>query len=255
MSNDSIKKTLGVAFAVCIVCSVMVSAAAVALRPLQEANKARETKKNILQAAGIYEPGMNIEEGFKVVEPRLVDLATGNFVEGDPVAYDTKKESKDPKKAIHLDADQDIAKIRQIAPKQVVYLLKKDGQLQTLILPVYGKGLWSTMYAFVALSGDANTVKGLSFYEHGETPGLGGEVDNPLWKAQWPGKKLFDKQGHLKIQLVKGGVDPSKPGVQHKVDGLSGATLTARGVEDLIRFWMGKEGYGPLLEQIRKQGA
>jgi len=254
MSNESIKRTLGVALAVCVVCSVLVSTATVALKPLQEANKARETKKNILMAAGIYQDGMNIEQEFSKVEARLVDLKTGKFIDGDAASYDVRKMSKDPNESVEIPAKLDLGKIRTKATKAVVYMVRKDGALETLILPIYGKGLWSTMYAFMALKGDGNTVKGLSFYDHGETPGLGGEVDNPRWKALWPGKTLFDKNHVLQIRLPKQAVDRSRPEAIHQVDGLGGATLTTRGIEGLIRFWMGAEGFGPLLKQIQAQG-
>jgi len=254
MSNESIKRTLGVALAVCVVCSVLVSTATVALKPLQEANKAKETKKNILMAAGIYHDGIDIDQAFSKVEARLVDLKTGKFIEGDATAYDVRKMAKDPKESEKIPAKLDMAHIRTKAPKAVIYMIHKDGALETLILPIYGKGLWSTMYAFMALQGDGNTVKGLSFYDHGETPGLGGEVDNPRWKALWPGKTLFDQQHNLQIRLPKQAVDNNLPESIHQVDGLGGATLTTRGIENLIRFWMGSEGYGPLLKQIHGQG-
>lgn len=256
MSNDSIKRTLTVALSVCIVCSVLVSAAAVRLRPLQEKNKLLETRRNILVAGGLYEKGMDINQAFnEKIEQRMVDLSTGEFIEdADPTGYELKAAAKDPKRNQKIAEDDDLADIK-VRPKNiVVYMVKEGGQLKTLIMPIYGKGLWSTMYAFMALEKDASTVRGLSFYDHGETPGLGGEVDNPRWKAQWEGKKLFDKQRNLEIQIVKGQVAPDAANKQHKVDGLAGATLTQRGVENLIRYWMGPNGYGPLLQKIRQQG-
>ena len=255
MSSESPKKIITVALAVCLVCSVLVSGAAVALRPAQERNKALETKKNILQAAGIYQKGMDIDAAFAQVEPKMVDLKSGQFVAGDIARYDGKKAAKDSATNYQIPKNRDQAKIRQRASKVVIYLVKDQGKVQTLILPIYGKGLWSTMYGFVALAADGNQVKGLSFYEHGETPGLGGEVDNPRWKAQWKGKLIFNKQGELVIGIAKGAVDRNSPEAVHQVDGLGGATLTTRGVENLIRYWLGQDGFGPLLERIRKQGA
>ena len=97
-----------------------------------------------------------------------------------------------------------------------------------------------------------NTVVGLGFYDHQETPGLGGEVDNPRWKALWEGKKLFNPDGSIAISVIKGSVDTSVKGSEYKVDGLSGATLTTKGVHNLIQFWLGKDGYGPFIANMKK---
>jgi Na+-transporting NADH:ubiquinone oxidoreductase subunit C len=127
-----------------------------------------------------------------------------------------------------------------------VYVLEDDnGQLDRVVLPVHGYGLWSTMYGFIALEGDANTILGLSFYSHGETPGLGGEIDNPSWRAQWPGVKLFDADDQLIITV------DSKATGESVIDGLSGATLTTRGVDHLVKFWMGEHALGPYLEKLK----
>ena len=124
-------------------------------------------------------------------------------------------------------------------------------QITKIILPVHGKGLWSTMYGFLALNRDGETVEGFAFYQQGETPGLGGEVDNPKWKASWIGKKVLDESGNPVIDIVKGSVDTTRPEAVHQVDGLSGATITSNGVENLLRFWLGENGFGPYLSKIR----
>jgi Na+-transporting NADH:ubiquinone oxidoreductase subunit C len=133
----------------------------------------------------------------------------------------------------------------------VIYQVMENEQVVRLILPVYGKGLWSTMYGFIALKNDLQMVTGFIFYEHGETPGLGGEIDNPRWRAKWIGKRAFDESGELKIEVVKGTIDPASPQAQYQVDGLSGATLTTRGVDNLVQFWLGENGYGPFLQNLR----
>jgi len=144
----------------------------------------------------------------------------------------------------------DIAKIKRRENYATVYLVESNGELDKIILPVRGAGLWSTLHGFLALENDLNTVAGLGFFEHGETPGLGGEVDNPNWKALWPGKKVYD-EGDAKIQLIKGSVDANTAEAEHKVDGLSGATLTSRGVTNLLQFWMGENGYKPFLSNLQ----
>lgn len=255
MPNDSRSKTLIVALTLCLVCSILVSTAAVMLKPLQNANKALDKKRNILTIAGMLQPGTSIDEAFSKIEPRIVDMTTGQFVdEMDPEKYDQRKASKDPSLSLALSKQQDIASIRRQAKYATVYLVRKNNKLDTIILPVHGYGLWSTMYGFVALEGDAKTIKGLGFYEHAETPGLGGEVDNPLWKAKWIGKEIYNAQGEVAIELLKGGVNAATANAQYKVDALAGATLTSRGVENLVHYWLGDSGFKPFLQNILHEG-
>lgn len=254
-NKDTIGKTLTVALLLCIVCSVVVSTAAVMLRPMQEANKDLDRKRNILLAAGMYEKGVPIDEQFAAIQPRLVDLESGQFTDGDPSVYDQRKAAKDPGRSIKLDGEQDIAKIQRRENKAIVYLVEGDnGDVDKLILPVHGYGLWSTLYGFVALENDLNTVAGLGFFDHAETPGLGGEVDNPRWKAMWPGKKVY-RDGEVELALKKGAVEPGEPNAQYRVDGLSGATITSRGVTNLVQFWLGENGFKPFLENFRRGDA
>ena len=251
-SNDSTKKTLIVAFSLSIVCAIFVSAAVVLLKPVQEVNKALDRKRNILAAAGMLEPGKSVDEQFAQVSTRIVDLRSGRFVDDiDPQKYDQRKASKDPAASEKLGEEQDVAKISRRENYAVVYVVQDSaGDLQKIILPVRGYGLWSTMYGFIALESDANTVAGLGFYEQGETPGLGGEVDNPRWKALWPGKQVY-RDGEVAVGLIKGSVDPASSSATWQVDGLAGATLTSRGVTNLLHFWLGKNGFEPFLNHLR----
>lgn len=250
-SNDSVQKTIKVALLLCLVCSIIVSGAAVVLKPVQLANKALDRKTNILAAAGMETKGQDIEALFGQFTPKVVDLDTGLYTDAvDAETYDQRKAAKDPKLSEALSDDDDLASINRRERYATIYLLEKEGQLDRVIIPVHGYGLWSTLYGFLALEGDGITVAGLGFYSHAETPGLGGEVDNPRWKGQWVGKRIFDETGSAKIQLVKA-VDPSDPQAMHKVDGLSGATLTSNGVENLVRFWIGDKGFGPYLAKLR----
>src|SRR5690606_15978626 len=141
-----------------------------------------------------------------------------------------------------LDGKADIASIKRRENRATVYLVEENGQLDTLILPVRGYGLWSTMQGFIAVKGDLNTVTGFGFYEHGETPGLGGEIDNPQWKALWPGKEVFNAEGEVALHVIKGNVDRSSPAAKNQVDGIAGATLTSNGVNYLLDFWLGESG-------------
>ena len=249
-SNESINKTVTVALVLCLVCSVVVSAAAVLLRPAQAVNEKVNMQMNILQAAGLYDPNQSIKDQFQAVSTRLVNLSTGEFVEGiEAEGYNQRKAAKDPSMNRLISKAKDIASIKRQAKIAKVYLIQTDDQVEKIILPIHGYGLWSTLYGFMALEGDANTVAGLGFYEHAETPGLGGEVDNPNWREQWTGKQVYEDNA-VAIRLVKGGAKRSD---KYGVDALSGATLTSRGVDNLVKFWLSDEGFKPFLNNL-KQG-
>jgi Na+-transporting NADH:ubiquinone oxidoreductase subunit C len=249
-NNESVQKTITVALVLCLVCAVFVSAAAVILRPAQAVNEKANMQMNILQAAGLYDPQQSIQDQFQIVTTRLVNLETGEFVEGmDAGRYNQRKASKDPSMNRVLSGEEDIASIKRQAKIAKIYLIENGNQIEKIILPIHGYGLWSTLYGFMALEGDGNTVAGLGFYEHAETPGLGGEVDNPNWKAQWTGKQVYNGEA-VALRLVKGGADRSD---SYGVDALSGATLTSRGVDNLLKFWMSDSGFKPFLDNL-KQG-
>ena len=252
LPNDSVKKTLFVALALCLVCSVLVSGAAVVLKPLQDQNKALDKKKNILEIAGLMQEGKSIDELFSKIEARIIDMQTGEYVTDINAAeYDQRKASNDPKQNIQIKAEDDVAGIKRRAKYTSVYLVKDGETIKSIILPVKGKGLWSTLYGFLALENDAKTVVGLGFYEHAETPGLGGEIDNPQWRKKWIGKQVYNDAGDTIIKIIKGHVGDTTPNAESKVDGLSGATLTARGVENMLHYWLGKQGYTNYLNNIR----
>ncbi|MGH1432036.1 MAG: Na(+)-translocating NADH-quinone reductase subunit C [Neptuniibacter sp.] len=255
-NNDTIGKTITVTVLLCVVCSVIVSAAAVLLKPKQIANKDLDRKSNILAAAGISDASKSVDELFAQITTKYVDLETGKFTTDVPAKYDAKKAAKDPNLGKTLSKDVDIASIKYQAKVMPVYMVEADGKIEKLILPVHGYGLWSTLYGFLAVEGDLNTVVGFGFYSHAETPGLGGEVDNPNWKALWPGKEIYPA-GSMEpaLGLIKGSVDSSNPNAKHQVDGLAGATLTANGVTNLVQFWMGANGYAPFLANLKAGGA
>lgn len=251
MANDSISKTFGVALALCIVCAVVVSSAAVILRPTQEVNKLLDLKTNILASAGLLQEGVSIETQFEQISTRVVDLQTGEFTNAVDVAtYDQRKASKDPALSKALDPKQDPAKIKRRANYATVYMVEGEQGIEKIILPIKGYGLWSTLYGFLALEADLETVAGIGFYEHTETPGLGGEVDNPRWKSSWVGKQAYN-QGELTITVLKGKADLSRAGSESQIDGLAGATLTTRGVDNLVRYWLGDEGFRPLINSLK----
>lgn len=255
-NKESLGGIVSVALALCVVCSIVVSAAAVVLKPAQEVNKTRDLKRNILMAAGLYDAGLTIEEQFQRVDSRVVDISTGQYATDiDPEGFDQRAAAKDPATSVALDSDADIANIIRQSRYAMVYLVNDEaGDLSKVILPVHGYGLWSTLYGFVALESDGNTIAGLGFYEHKETPGLGGEVDNPRWKDLWKGKQVY-RDGAVAISVVKGSVEAGSDAANWQVDGLSGATLTSRGVSNLVQYWLGEDGFEPYLRNLREGDA
>lgn len=253
LGNDSLEKTIVVALALCFVCAILVSIAAVALRPLQLHNKALDRKKNILEVAGLMQENTDIDQAFsKLIEAKIVNIATGDYVSNIDIAhYDQRKAAKDPKQSISIPKAQDIAGIKRKAKNAKVYLVKVDAQIKSIILPIHGYGLWSTMYGFIAVAADGQTVQSINFYDQAETPGLGGEIVNSDWRALWKGKKIYNQAGVPILKLIKGSVDPADPNATQKVDGLAGATLTSFGVTSLIRYWLGKEGFALYLAKVR----
>ncbi len=254
--KDTVAGTLTVALAVCLVCSIFVAGAAVALRSTQQANSLLDKQRSILAIAGLGSgklSGNQVRDMFKDrIQARLVDLESGTYSDAeDPITFDHVASAKDPAVSRKLEGREDIASIKRRERYATVYVVEKDGQLDTLIIPVRGYGLWSTMQGFIAVKGDLNTVAGFGFYEHGETPGLGGEIDNPKWTALWPGKEVFDANGEPVLHVIKGNVDRSSPAAKNQVDGLAGATLTSNGVNHLLDFWLGENGFGPFLNRLR----
>ncbi len=187
--------------AVCVVSAVCVSVTAVVLKDRQEENAALDKKRNVLVAAGLADSserlsGEEIDSRFGPIRQVVIDLKTGEETDVDPVGFDQRKATADPKTSEA--APPNTAKVRRLPNQALVYRLEDEsGDLEMLILPIEGKGLWSTLYGFLSLDADMNTIKGITFYEHGETPGLGGEVDNPGWKALWKERKAFGPGGDL----------------------------------------------------------
>ncbi len=256
-NSNNVVSTISVAFIVCLVCAVFVSSAAVFLKPAQDANILEDKQKNILAAAGLLNTTQSVSEQFKRVEERIVNLDTGEYVDSaeynqcNKIGADTSN-CFTSFKAMGV---EDKIKIGSRENYALVYVIEQNQKLDKVILPIRGYGLWSTLYGFIALESDGITIAGLGFYDQKETPGLGGEVDNPDWKALWMGKKLYKAPiangGDIAIEVLKGAVDQTGSNAQYQVDGLSGATLTTKGVSNLVRFWMGNNGFGPYLAKIQ----
>ncbi len=263
-NRDSIGNILIVAISVCLVASILVSMAAVGLKPAQEANRLLNERQNILVAAGVLAPGARVDEQgrginelFEQFDVRVVDLRTGEYVDHiDPQAFDQLRAARDPDSSRRLSGEEDKPTLRRLENYGIVYLLRgDDGAVERTVLPVRGMGLWGTMFGYLAISGDLVSAEGIAFHRHQETPGLGGEIENPRWRAQWEGLRLFDDEGRPAVEVVKSRAPEGTDARQRQVDMLAGATLTSRGVENLVNFWLSDLGYGAYLDRLRREEA
>lgn len=254
--TETVARTLLVAFLVSLACSSLVASAAVLLKPRQVANALLDMRRNILAVAGLLDPEGDVNELYESIESHVVDLETGAYVEDiDPGTFDPLEAAKDPERSVAVPADMDVARVGRRAKQALVYLVRQDGEVSRIILPVSGYGLWSTMYGFLALEADGNTVADITFYAHGETPGLGDFIVKPAWRGLWRDKRLFDESGDLKIEVIKGRVLANDPLADYHVDGVSGATLTGNGVTKMMQYWLGDHGYGPYLRNLQRGGS
>ncbi len=259
MANiNSTRYTIIFATVVCVVCALLISVTAVSLQPRQQANARLYMEKNVLVAAGLVEPGADVgrrdvEQFFGTrIKARLVDIGSGELVpegEVDARNYDQRRARNDP--ATSRLAPANDAGVRRLPNRGVVYFVMKDDQVDQVVIGVEGLGMWGTVYGFLSLGRDANTVRGLTYYEHRETPGLGGEISNPSWLALWEGRKSYDEQGKPGISVIKGQAGPpEKDPLQ--VDGISGATVTSVAITRLMQFWLSDDGYGRFLKRFRE---
>jgi len=230
----------------CIACAVVVSITAVSVRAEQNLNVENEKKTKILAAAGIVTDNVDLE--FSKIETLYVDFTTGQFVDVD-TKYDHIKAANTPSTSKPVPKDKDIAILKRQENIGPVYLWRdSNDDIEKVVLPIRGYGLWGTLYGYLSLSSDLNTVQGIEYYEHKETPGLGGEVDNPNWKGGWKGKKIFTETGTVNLKVVKG-----TSSSDYEIDGISGATLTTNGVTNMIQYWLGDEAYGPILRNLKER--
>ena len=255
-SKDSISNTLIVAVTLSLVCSLLVASTAIILQPIQQRNEALYRQQIILDVAGLYAPGDDIDSRFQNIETRMVDIANGDYTDSVSAdGFDAVDAAKTAEFGLTIPDELDLANIHQRARFAPVYLVRDGAAISQIILPVYGSGLWSTMYGFLSLGPDGSTVRGLRFYEHAETPGLGDQIDKPEWREQWIGKKVFDGGVQPRIEVVRGFVTAGSNNADYEIDGISGATLTGRGVTNLVRYWTGPHGFGPFLAKIRVEAS
>jgi len=260
------KYILGFAFALCVACASVVSFLAVQLKDIQEANRLLDRRLNVLRVAGVLEEGESLPKEevnafFENGQVRylVVDRDTGEELEDpstlpdvkDAENFDATKWAKEHAKVEGMTepipSEFKGTQIRHV-PNYLQVISVRTDEVDCLVLPIQGYGLWSTLRGYLAVSPDLSEVVGITYYEHGETAGLGGEVDNPRWKGQFPGKVIYAEDGSPKLTVTKAGMvtDPS-----YQVDGMAGATITTNGVDLMLEFWLGESGYGPYLKAQR----
>jgi Na+-transporting NADH:ubiquinone oxidoreductase subunit C len=256
MNNESPRKSLLVVLSVALFCSVPVSVATVVLEPLQQRNALVERSRNIVALSGLVPPGASLSadevlDAAAQLDARLVDLESGRFVDNvDVDAFDSRAALADPDTSVDVPPELDLARLGRRARLERIYLVWGDDGLQRVILPIRGEGMWSTLYGFVALEDDLNTIGAATFYEQAETAGLGDQITSPAWLALWPGRALFGNDGAFRFRIAEGPVEPDSPAARHQVDGLTGATVTGSAVTALLRYWFGPHGYAPLLSRL-----
>ena len=252
MNKDSALNIAFVGIGLCLLCSAIISLIAIQLRSVQNENVVKDMQKKIVSSAGLQLEYGSVENAMMNIKTIVVDLDQGKIVDINPNSYELSKELREEGKYKFLSAENDIASIKKREKYSKVFIEYKDDKINTLILPVRGYGLWGILYGYLAIKSDFNTVAGLEFYEHKETPGLGAEIDNPKWKALWKGKKIYRENGEVSLKVIKGNVLASSDNINYEVDGLSGATLTCNGVTNLIAYWMGSDGFLNFINNLRE---
>lgn len=258
-AKDTPLRALLTVLVTAVICSAVVSASVVLLRPIQLNNQLLERSGNIMQLTGLLPAGEAVEDDalldlFKSLDTRVVNIDAADFADGiDPYTFDARKAAGDPELSVAVPAAQDRAKLGRRSRFKVIYLVWQDDVLDRVILPIRGAGMWSMLYGYVALEPDFNTLAGVIFYEQNETPGLGDQISQDYWERQWQGKQLYDETGEMLFHVAEGPVTPGSAAADYQVDALTGATITANAVTALMQYWFGPNGYGPLLQRLREQ--
>ena len=257
MTNESPLKAILVVVGVALVCSIMVSTTRVLLAPAPTLTIDLERARHLLFAAGlVLSPGApdddEVRSVFGRLQPVLIDLAAGAEVSTpDAAGYDQRNAAIDPEQSVAIPKDHDLARLGRRAPYAPAYHLPGDGNGGGIVLPLHGKGMWSTIYGYIGLSADYRTVLGISFYEQAETPGVGDRFLEPAWLSGWHGKEVYGPDGAMRLRVSL--AQPDDANARYTIDAISGATVTSERIGDIVRYWLGDDGFGPYLEALRKQ--
>ena len=259
--TDSTRYTILFATAVCVVCALVVAASAVGLRSRQEDNALAFRQKNVLLAAGLVKPDdalsdRELQQLFdRHVDVRLIEIASGRYEDSgriDPRTYSQRHARNDP--AMSRAAPPNAAKVARLPTYGVAFLVRDgtgDATVRQVVLPIEGIGMWGTLYGFLAVDRDGRTIRGITFYDQKETPGLGGRDQQSEMAGAVGGPARVRRELGAEDRGHQGAAGPPEQD-PHRVDAISGATITSNGVSRLVGFWLSGDGYGPYLKRFRE---
>ena len=259
MTRESPRKAILVVMLTALICSGLVSAAVVMLRPIQLNNQMLDQSRNIMQLTGLLPADGQLEDDelldlYKTLDRRIVHIDAAGFDgEIDPVTFNLSRADNDPELSVGIPPDQDLASLGRRSSYTPVYMVWDGAQLDRIILPVRGNGMWSMLRGYIALESDLNTISGMTFYEQNETPGLGDQITHEHWLEQWQGRRIYDAQGNPRFRVNEGAVQPGTAIAEFEVDGLTGATVTGNAVTGMVHYWFGPHGYRDFLLALREQ--
>jgi len=259
VNNDSPMKAILVVVLVALVCSSLVSATVVILRPIQLNNLLLDRSRNIMQLTGLLPAGLDVPDDemlslFKSLDARIVDIDAAVFDASiDPYGFDKRKAANTPELSVAIPAEFDRVGLGRRSSLAPAFLVWQDEEFKRIILPIHGNGMWSTLYGYIALESDLNTIADVKFYKQNETPGLGDQITRPEWLAQWRGRRIYGERGELRFAVSGDRVDPGSLSAAFEVDALTGATVTTDAVTRLVHYWFGPHGYRPFLDRLRDE--
>jgi Na+-transporting NADH:ubiquinone oxidoreductase subunit C len=259
VNKDSPQYAFLVVLITALVCSSLVSAAVVVLRPIQLNNQMLDRSRNIMQLTGLLPSDKTLEdeemlELYKTLDVRIIDIdAAGYDGEIDPVTFNSRQVLNNPDLSVAIPADQDQANLGRRSRFEPVYMVWNEDSLDRVILPVQGSGMWSMLYGYIALEADLNTISGMTFYEQNETPGLGDQITHGHWLEQWRGRQIYDFEGKFRFRVNESVVQPGSATAEFEVDALTGATITGNAVTNMMHYWFGPHGYQEFLLALREQ--
>lgn len=257
MSSESTGRTLLVAAGVALFCSVMVSAAVIYLRPMQLAWAEIGRNRVIVGLAGLLEDpeqatDREVAARFLDLEVLLVDLASGQAArDRDALRYAARDAGTLARDGVDIPEDMDRAQLGRRSRLAPAYLRFDGGVMRKVILPIHGQGMWAPIHGYLALEGDCNTVAGIDFDEHGETPGVGDRIEAPGWRASWEGLQAVGTGGEVLLAPRGSPRAAAEAGAGSEFDAISGATVTVNAVTRIVQYWLGPHGFGPFLARCR----
>lgn len=259
MNEARESKTATIAFAagVAFFCSLMVSTAVYFLRPVVLAYEAIDFNRAVVEVAGLLAADLDWDDravvnAFLELEARVVDLESGQLTDAaDAVSADFRAAIDDPGRLVPIPASLDSAGLETRPRFAPVYLLRDVDRIERIVVPFYARGMWSTIHGVIALEPDSSTIGGISFYAHGETPGIGDRIERSDWRGSWRGKRLYDETGELRFRI---GREAAAQSAEFGVDSITGATVTVDAVGNAVGYWFSEHGYAPFLEWLREGG-